>query len=292
MSWPSGASGFNAGVSLLVLILCALSIGQDDAFAGSAVFLIQAGAIPSSVQVDTAAEAELVDLINESRQQNGQAPLTVDPRLTEAARKHSQLMAAKQTLSHRFPEEPTIPNRFAAENFPSDRQGENVALDQDAAEAHRGLMHSPPHRENILDPQYNVVGVGVIRSGRDIFVTEDFARRVPEMSEPQAEAHVQNAINQYARARGLPAPVRKPQPQLRRMACDMALNDTLNAQAGAQLPQIRAVFAWTAADPAMLPKAMDQLLSEGLPSGYSLGACFAPSVSHPGGIYWLVFVSH
>lgn len=241
---------------------------------------------------DSDAEAELVDLINESRRQQGLAPLAVDPRLTQAARKHSELMAARGAISHRFADEPAIPARFAAENFPSDRQGENVALDQDAGSAHRELMHSPPHRENILDPDYNAIGVGVIRSGRDIYVTEDFARRLPEMSEPQAEAAVRGALDRYARVRGFPRPVSKPQPQLRRIACDMALDDALNGQAAAQLPRVRDVFAWTAADPAKLPRAIDKLLAGGLPSGYSLGACFAPSVSHPGGIYWIVIISY
>ncbi len=251
---------------------------------------VRAGAY--SGNIDSDAEAELVDLINESRRQQGLAPLTVDPRLTQAARKHSQLMASRGALSHRLPDEPSIPNRFAAENFPSDRQGENIALDQDADSAHRELMHSPPHRENILDPEYNVVGVGVVRSGRDIYVTEDFARRLPELSEPQAEAAVRSAIDQYEKAHGFAAPARKPQPQLRRIACAMALNDSLDSRAAAQLPQVRQLFTWTSADPGQLPGALDTMLSEGLSSGYSLGACFAPSVSHPGGVYWIVMVSY
>jgi hypothetical protein len=112
------------------------------------------------------------------------------------------------------------------------------------------------------------------------------------MSEPQAEAAVRSAIDQYETAHGLATPPRKPQTQLRRIACDMALNDSLEGHAAAQLPQVREVFAWTSADPGKLPKAIDRMLSEGLSSGYSLGACFAPSVSHPGGIYWLVIVTY
>ncbi len=272
--------------------MVALSGGRGYAYALPAASFLQVRTGAHSGHIDSDAEAELVDLINGSRQQQGLAPLTVDPRLTQAARIHSQLMASRGALSHRFPDEPPIPNRFAAENFPSDRQGENVALDQDADSAHRGLMHSAPHRENILDPEYNVVGVGVVRSGHDIYVTEDFARRLPEMSEPQAESAVRSAIAQFERAHGFAVPARRPQPQLRRIACDMALNDSLDARAASQLPQVREVFTWTSGDPAKLPGAVDRMLSEGLSSGYSLGACFAPSVSHPGGIYWIVIVSY
>ena len=245
-----------------------------------------------SAKFDTSAEAELLTLLNQARSELGLQPLAVDPRLTQAARKHSELMAQQHALSHQFSGEPALQQRFADEGLPSDRQAENVDLDQDAASAHQALMHSPPHRQNILDPDYNAIGIGVVRKGENIYVTEDFARRLPELSEPQAESEVQSAINQYEGARGLPAPLRKPQPELRKRACDLSLNDSLNDLTTAQLPGARAVFAWTAGDPNKLPKAMGRILDAGLPSGYSLGACFAPSVSHPGGVYWLVMVSY
>lgn len=261
---------------------------------------LASGALPAhqsdpasdTAQFDTAAEAQLVSLINQARTERGLQPLTVDRRLTQAARKHTELMVQHRALSHQFPGEPGLQQRFANEGLPSDREGENVDLDQDAESAHEELMHSPPHRRNILDPDYNVVGVGVIRKGENIYTTEDFARRLPEISEHQAESEVQGAINRYESARGFPAPVRKTQPELNKLACAMALNDSLNDLTASQLPGVRSVFAWTAGDPAKLPKATDSILSAGLPSGYALGACFAPSVSHPGGVYWLVMVSY
>ena len=96
--------------------------------------------------------------------------------------------------------------RVSNEGLSSDGQGENVDLNQTVAGAHDALMHSPPHRANILDPDYNAIGVGVIRGGDKIWVTEDFARRLPELSESQAESAVQNAIDHYERARGFATP--------------------------------------------------------------------------------------
>jgi hypothetical protein len=110
------------------------------------------------------------------------------------------------------------------------------------------------------------------------------------LSEPQAEAAARNAIAKYQRAHGSPAPVLKPMIQLRRIACDMALNDTLDMAPASQLPGVHGVFAWTAGDPGKLPQGIYRLLGPGLAGGYSLGACFATSVSHPGGLYWLVMV--
>jgi uncharacterized protein YkwD len=41
--------------------------------------------------------------------------------------------------------------------------------------AHKGLMDDRDHHDNILNPNYNAVGVCVIRSGGQLYVTEDFA---------------------------------------------------------------------------------------------------------------------
>lgn len=245
-----------------------------------------------SAQPDTAAEAKMVSLINQSRTQQGLPTLAIDDRLTQAARKHTRLMVQNAALSHQFPGEPSLQIRIGNENLPSDKQGENVGMAESIERADLAFMDSPPHRANILDPDYNVVGVGVIRSGGNLYVTEDFARRLPQYSEPEAEAATQAAIQQYERSHGLPTPIRKPQPALRHLACDMALNDALDLGPAAHLPGVHDAFAWTSGDPAKLPNGIDRSLSSGLPAGYSLGACFAPSVSHPGGLYWLVLVSY
>ncbi|MGA2902831.1 MAG: CAP domain-containing protein [Candidatus Korobacteraceae bacterium] len=241
---------------------------------------------------DTAGEAQLVDLINQARSEHGLPPLTVDKRLTQAARKHTELMVQHSALSHQFEGEPPPEKRFANEGLPSDRESENVGLNnRSIASAHDGLMHSPPHRKSILDPDFNVVGVGVLRDGEEIYVTEDFARKLPEYSEPQAEASAQAAIERYAKPHGFRAPVRKPQLQLRHMACQMALYDALDSSDALRLPGVHGVLAWTADDPAQLPKGIAQVLSPQT-TEYSLGACFASSVSHPGGVYWVVMVTY
>ena len=45
-----------------------------------------------------------------------------------------------------------------------------------ASLAIRGWMHSPTHRDNILDPEWRATGIGIAyASNGDIFVTEVFA---------------------------------------------------------------------------------------------------------------------
>jgi uncharacterized protein YkwD len=40
--------------------------------------------------------------------------------------------------------------------------GENLALAPSVDLAHIGLMNSPSHRENILDPNFKRIGIGII----------------------------------------------------------------------------------------------------------------------------------
>jgi uncharacterized protein YkwD len=125
---------------------------------------------------DPAGEKQLVELINQERSKQRLQPLAVDPRLTHAAHKHTQLLVAHKTVSHQFEGEPPLDVRLANENLPSDQLGENTAVDRDLPSAHKGLMDDPDHRDNILNPNYDAVGVAVIRRGGQLYVTEDFAR--------------------------------------------------------------------------------------------------------------------
>jgi uncharacterized protein YkwD len=247
---------------------------------------------PTQGKFDSAAEAEFVQLINQERGEHGLPPLTVDSRLTQAARKHTQRMVEHSQLSHQFGDEPPVQIRFSDENLPSDHEGENVGLNQDVASAHQAFMDSPPHRRSILDPDFNVVGVGVLHSGESIYVTEDFAHRLPTYSEPEAETVLQGAVEKAAGSLGQATPARKSQPQLRQMACNMSLNDSLDSRDPAKLPGVREVMVWTAGDPGNLTDQVRKRILQIGPSGYALGVCFAPSVSHPGGVYWIIMVTY
>jgi uncharacterized protein YkwD len=270
-----------------VLALFALPLPMDTA-TGDA----EPGQQASSAHFDPKAEAEMVALLNRARSEYGLPPLPVDQRLTEAARKHSTVMAEHSAIGHHFEGEPPLQIRISNEGLPADTVSENVALsNRDAAAAHEGLMHSPPHRAAILNAEYNTVGVGVLRQGNYLWVSEEFARKLPELSNSEAESAAQAAVEQYARRHGFRAPSRRTELQLRPMACSMARKDKLESGAALRLPGVAGVLAWTANDPGILPKGISEALSRET-SQDALGACFAPSASHPGGVYWIVMVTY
>ena len=44
--------------------------------------------------------------------------------------------------------------------------GENIAGAPTVERAHNALMQSPGHRANILNPNYNYIGIGIVDGGR------------------------------------------------------------------------------------------------------------------------------
>lgn len=227
----------------------------------------------------TEAEQEILRLVNRERQSRGLAPLVSDERLQQAARLHSQRMAAANEISHQFGGEPELMLRLRAARF--DISGENVAVAGDAERAHTALMHSPHHRENILDRQFNSVGIGVVSTARGVFVTQDFARVLPEASVEQVEEQVARNLHHLRRV---------PAPELRRRACEMAASDRLNPHAG-MLPRVSNAVAFTAIDPAEIPNSLRKLQSEPA-SGFSVGACYQSSESYENPVFWILVVTY
>jgi uncharacterized protein YkwD len=243
-------------------------------------------------QFDPGAEKQLVTLINQERAKVRLQPVQYSQPLTEAARKHSVLMAQHKMLSHQFPGEAPFEVRLAGENVRSDQESENVAMAPDAPAAHKGLMDSPAHRGAILNLKFDAVGVGVVRSGDVLWVTQEFTRALPSFTNAEAAAAIQAAIAKYAASRGAPEPLLQPRPQLQQMACDMAAKDEPDVAPPKQIPSVQRVFVWTTGDVSQLPNNVKEALSQPLPTSYSLGGCFASSASNPGGIYWVVMITY
>jgi uncharacterized protein YkwD len=227
----------------------------------------------------TNAEQEIVRLVNRERQSRGLAALVSDERLQQAARRHSQRMAAANEISHQFAGEPELQLRLRAVRW--DASGENVAVAADAERAHTALMHSPHHRDNILDREFNSVGIGVVSTARGVFVTQDFARVLPEASVEQVEEQVARNLHQLHRV---------PAPELRHRACEMAASDRLNPHAG-MLPRVSRAVAFTAIDPAQIPDSLHKLQSQRA-SGFSVGACYQSSASYENPVFWVLVVTY
>ncbi|HET7206656.1 MAG TPA: CAP domain-containing protein [Terriglobales bacterium] len=243
---------------------------------------------PSPVaRYDAQAEQELLTLTNHERERVGVHPLQIDPNLTAAARAHAVAMARQHQLSHQLAGEAPLQQRLATTALHLDHAGENVALDVDVEQAHDGLMHSPHHRENLLQADYNVVGFGIARVGDEIYVVEDFGHSLPAYAAADAENAVAAAIT---RARWQ---VRQPElrriqlSNLRSAACRMATEDRLDPKEVKAFGPLRSVLTYTNSEPDNLPGSAEQVLRDRNLRSYAVGTCYAQTPSYPNGAYFV-----
>ena len=120
-------------------------------------------------------EASMLDMVNRERRAAGLSPLSPDPELTEVARRHSSDMFARGYFAHDTPEGRNPFDRMREGGVRFLAAGENLALAPSLQVAHNGLMNSPGHRRNIMDPQFGRLGIGVMDGGvRGLMVTQNF----------------------------------------------------------------------------------------------------------------------
>ncbi|MFA6084053.1 CvpA family protein [Mucilaginibacter sp.] len=120
-------------------------------------------------------EAAMLVLVNRERVQRGLKLLKADPELTIVARKHSVDMFARGYFSHYTPEGINPFGRMRADGIQFLTAGENLALAQTLAIAHKGLMNSPGHRSNILNPTFGRLGIGIEDGGiYGLMITQNF----------------------------------------------------------------------------------------------------------------------
>jgi uncharacterized protein YkwD len=236
---------------------------------------------------DAGAERDLFNLANQARAQAGAAPLQIDEGLTRAAREHAAAMARQQQLSHQFAGEPSLTQRVAVNcALHLDQTGENVAYAGSVDQAHQGLMHSPPHRENLLNPAYNVAGFGVVRTGYSLYVAQDFGHSLPAYSPRQAGGLVSGSIARTRREANLPQLQWKDSDAAQTAACSIARTDSLKTVAARGSYVVR----YTTAQPEILPSAAAKAIEDQSVHTFSVGTCFARTSSYPNGMYWVTLV--
>ena len=240
-----------------------------------------------SAPYDSQAESQLLDLANQARAEAGLPPLQTDEGLTRAARKHSALMASQKQLSHDLPGEPALPQRLAATSaLQLSAEGENVGCAPNVAEAHRGFMQSPHHRENLLDRDYNVAGFAVVRNGNMIYVTEDFGQGLPSHSGQQAEDLVAETVSHSRHDADLPELQRINGKAAEAAACAMAQADSLNTPA----LKARYVINYTSMRSEEMPQGAAKPIRDGRARAFAVGTCYARTNTYPSGAYWVVLL--
>ncbi len=242
--------------------------------------------------IDSDAEKEILQLVNLERARAGLKSLREDPALQKAARAHSRIMAGAHQLSHEVGAEPRFDKRLALAGASFDLSGENIAFNQTAEGAHRGLMNSPPHRKNILNPEFDAVGIGVVRVGENIWVTQDFARQFDVQSPQEARNQVIATFQQARRKANMQPVAVSDEPRLQTLACRMAKQGALDTQTPLTWPTVRTATAYTESDLSKLPSSAMKMATDPNVQRISVGACFGKSAKYESGMNWVVIVAY
>lgn len=104
---------------------------------------------------------EILQLVNQKRQQNGLSPVTLQDNLTSAAQTHSVNMALQDFFSHTGQDGSSFSDRVSRTGYNWSRVTENIAAGYNTASSVvEGWMNSPGHRANILDANVTQMGIG------------------------------------------------------------------------------------------------------------------------------------
>jgi len=144
---------------LVVLVLCLLVLGGLPASAG--------------VKSD---EADFVNRINALRATQGVAQLRTNANLTNKARRWAGRMAAQDRIWHSKPSDGVTANW--------QKLGENVGMGGSVSVLHEAFVKSPRHYDNLVDPVFRYIGVGVVTVNGTTFVSEVFMQRRPSKQKP------------------------------------------------------------------------------------------------------------
>lgn len=141
-----------AGLVLVLLVLLVIGwVSKSSTNSGSPVN-----------KIDDITPSSIVEATNLDRVHNNLQTLVVNSELSSYAQKRADDMATRIWSGHVDPEGRVIWLLFEkSQLYRYERVGENVAEGYfETSDVEDGWMHSPEHRENILNSHYNQIGVG------------------------------------------------------------------------------------------------------------------------------------
>jgi uncharacterized protein YkwD len=207
-----------------------------------------------------AAVGQIFALGNQARAEAGAASLQWDSTLAASALQHCRMMAASGGISHQYRGEPDLSTRAAQAGAHFSLIEENVAMAPSPAAIHQAWMQSPGHRENLLSPDVDRVGIAVVYARGEFYAVADYSAAVENLSPAQVEARIAALV----RVSGV-AILRDP--ALARSTC--ANDDDIRSSGARPAWMIR----WQDSDLSHLPRQLVSQLGSGKYRQAAIGNC-------------------
>ena len=141
--------------------------------------LLSFGGLPARASINSD-ETDFINRINALRKTKGVAQLRVNVNLTDKAREWAGRMATQDRIWHSRPSDGVTANW--------QKLGENVGVGGSIASLHQAFVQSPRHYDNLVDPVFRHIGLGVATANGKTFVSEVFMQRRPNKRAPPRRA--------------------------------------------------------------------------------------------------------
>jgi uncharacterized protein YkwD len=140
----------------------------------------------TTVQASDITADSVVKLVNKARSSADVAQLKVNDLLQKAAEKKAQDMIDNDYFAHVSPQGKTPWDFIDKAGYNYLYAGENLAINYtDAEQQQQAWMDSPLHRKNILNPQYQEIGVAVkngkINGQMTTITVQEFGAKMPKI---------------------------------------------------------------------------------------------------------------
>lgn len=152
--------------------------------------------------VMNADEKQMLSLVNNERIKRGLHPLKADAALVKLGRLKAQDMIEKGYFSHTSPTYGSPFEMMRSAGVQYTYAGENLAKAWSVTSAHNALMNSSGHRANILNENFNRIGIAVVKDGFYKYFVQLFIRGQGGGTVPQPKPEPE------------PRPEPQPKPQL------------------------------------------------------------------------------
>jgi hypothetical protein len=168
--------------------------------AAAVISLLAVGVVPGTAHADNESDvAAFVNKINALRSSQSLVPLAVNSVLTAKAQAWAQTMANKGNIWHS-----NLPDGVT-ENW--QRLGENVGMGGSVDALHDAFVKSPHHYENLIDPGFRYVGVGVVSANGTMYVSEVFMELASQPAPTRSAPAAGTPSSPRRTVRPAPAPV-------------------------------------------------------------------------------------
>ena len=168
---------------------------------------------------------EVIQMVNDSREKEGVKVLAENGKLSQAAAAKAEDMLKENYFAHNSPSGKTPWFWIEQAGYDYHYAGENLAMDfKNADEQHAAWMKSPTHKKNILNKDFQEIGVavkqGFIEGHLAIITVQEFGTSMNFVPSPSSS---QTPLPQVQAVENQTAPALKPVPILDKSQLDDSL---------------------------------------------------------------------